>query len=105
MLYVSDLRTTIGSTLLAWGASFCNRALTPVMTNLGLRDESRKRHKTSMRLPIVSMLGLTRSKGSVSQAGNRTMSCGETKLLMSAKISRAAVPVGAAITIGCRDVE
>ena len=60
------------------------------------------RHSTRSRRPIVSTLGLTRSKGRVSQAGNSSTSSGGRYRWRSSTSRWAAVPVGTATSSGER---
>ena len=60
------------------GLSRCSSARTPATMIGGApgRAPLRSRHSTSIRRPIVSTLGLMRSNGSVSHAGNSTTESG-----------------------------
>ena len=63
---------------------------------------SRRCHSVRNRLPIVSTLGLTRSKGNVSHAGNTSTRCSPTKMAKSCANRSASAEVGTATTIGRR---
>ena len=82
------------------GPSRCSSARTPVTTTAGRRSGSRRRHSTSRRWPIVSTDGLTRSNGSVSQAGNRATWPAGRNWARSSASWPAIVPVGQATTSG-----
>ena len=84
------------------GPRRCSRARTPVTTTAGQRSGSRRRHSTSRRRPIVSTDGLTRSNGSVSQAGNKATSPAGRNCSRSSASWAAIVPVGVATTSGRR---
>ena len=87
----------IGCSVVAPGPSFCNSARTEPSTTFG-GFSLRKRHNTSSRRPMVSTLGLTRSNGSVSHAGNIKALSAPRNCTMSSCSCCAAVPVGAATT-------
>lgn len=57
---------------------------------------------TRMRRPIVSVDGLTRSKGNVSQAGNHSTASGPNHVPRSSQSVSASATVGTATTIGER---
>ena len=63
---------------------------------------SRRRHMVRSRRPMVSTLGLTRSNGSVSQAGKRSTSSAPRKARRSWARRSASVLVGTATTSGWR---
>ena len=97
-------RTMIGSKVVAFGPSFCNSALTEPTTTRG-RSVPRMRHSTSIRRPMVSTLGLTRSNGSVSHAGNRRAFSAPRNCTRSSCNCCAPVPVGVAtinVVLGAR---
>ena len=93
-------RTAIGSTAVVPGPRRCKRARTPVTTTAGHRSGSRRRQSTSSRRPIVSTDGLIRSKGNVSQAGNKATSPSGRYCSRSSASWAAIVPVGTATTSG-----
>ncbi len=99
-------RTTIGSTLIASGLRRCSSARTPAtiirVPPPAVSASLRSRHNTSMRLPIVSTLGLIRSNGSVSHAGNSTTESGGMNWQRSSYNCPASVPVGVATNSGWR---
>ena len=68
----------------------------------GIRSGVRRRHRTSSRRPMVSTLGLTRSNGRVSHAGNSTTSPAGMYWTRSSYSWPASVPVGQATTRGRR---
>ena len=68
----------------------------------GLRAGSARRHITHMRRPIVSVDGLTRSNGRVSQAGNHSTASGPSHVPRSSARVSASATVGTATTIGDR---
>ena len=93
--------TTIGSTPIASGLSRWSRARTPETMIRGV-DSWRSRQSTSIRRPIVSTLGLIRSNGSVSHAGNSTTESGGMNWQRSSYSWPASVPVGVATSNGRR---
>ena len=62
----------------------------------------RSRHMARSRRPMVSTLGLTRSKGRVSQAGQTSTSSGPRKAARSWASRSASALVGTATTVGRR---
>ena len=97
---MAPLVTWMGSTSVVPGPSRCSGARTPATTMAGQRSGARRRQSTSMRCPMVSTLGLTRSNGSVSQAGNSTTSPAGMYCTRSSYNWPASVPVGHATTSG-----
>ena len=101
-------RTTTGSTSSSPGPSRWRSALMAPTTMRGGRpprslwSSPASRHSTRSRRPIVSTLGLTRSKGSVSQAGKSSTSSGGRYRCRSSTSRCAAVPVGTATRSGAR---
>ena len=99
-------RTTTGSTSSSPGPSRWRSALMAPTTMRGGRparslwSSPASRHSTRSRRPIVSTLGLTRSKGSVSQAGKSSTSSGGRYRCRSSTSRCAAVPVGIATRSG-----
>src|SRR3954447_9882211 len=67
-----------------------------------MRSVSRRRHMARSRRPMVSTLGLTRSKGSVSHAGKTSTWSAPRKAHRSWATRSASVDVGTATTSGCR---
>ncbi len=92
----------IGSTVVASGPRRCSTARTAVTMTAGQRSGSRRRHRTSSRRPMVSTDGLTRSNGSVSQAGKNATSPAGRNCSRSSASWPAIVPVGVTTTSGRR---
>ena len=93
-----------GSTSSTWGPRRWTRARTGATSTRGMRSGSRRRHMARRRRPMVSTLGLTRSKGSVSQAGKTSTSSSPRKARRSWARRSASGLVGTATTSGWRPV-
>ncbi len=99
-------RTTTGASSSTWGPRRCSRARTGATITRGTRSSRPRssrwlsRHMARSRRPMVSTPGLTRSKGSVSHAGNISTWSGPRKAARSWASWSASAAVGTATTIG-----
>ncbi len=103
----SPRRTVVGASDASSGASCWVSARTGATTTRGRprrapSTEPRSRQRTSSRLAIVVAVGLTRSKGRVSQAANRSTSSGPRKVARSWARRSASAEVATTTSAGRR---